>query len=87
MQVPSLPRDRVTALDAADQLRLEGEREAALAAEAEQRKVGGCRWLPMYALLGSARESALAAEAENAQGVCMRLFGCWMAISACSGGS
>lgn len=39
-QVPPLPRDRVTALDAADQLRLEGEREAALAAEAEQRKVG-----------------------------------------------
>jgi hypothetical protein len=37
-QVPPLPRDRVTALDAADQLRLEGEREAALAAEAEQRK-------------------------------------------------
>lgn len=41
VQVPALPRDRVTALDAADQLRLEGEREAALAAEAEQRKV---RW-------------------------------------------
>lgn len=39
-QVPSLPAGRVAALDAADQLRLEGEREAALAAEAEQRKVG-----------------------------------------------
>ena len=38
-QVPGLPRERVAALDAADQLRLEGEREAALAAEAEQRKV------------------------------------------------
>ena len=42
-QVPGLPRDRVTALDAADQLRLEGEREAALKAEEEQRKVGSGR--------------------------------------------
>lgn len=37
-QVPGLNKERVSALDAADQLRLEGEREAALAAEAEQRK-------------------------------------------------
>lgn len=37
-QVPGLPEDRVAALPAADQLRLQGEREAALRAEAEQRK-------------------------------------------------
>lgn len=37
-QVPGLPSDRVAALDAAERMRLEGEREAALKQEAEQRK-------------------------------------------------
>ncbi|KAL4419756.1 hypothetical protein ABPG75_006854 [Micractinium tetrahymenae] len=37
-QVPGLPADRVAALDAAERMRLEGEHEAALKAEAEQRK-------------------------------------------------
>lgn len=39
-QVPGLPADRLATLDAADRMRLESEREAALKAEAEQRKVG-----------------------------------------------
>ena len=38
-QVPGLPQDRLAALDPAERMRLEGEREAALRAEAEQRKV------------------------------------------------
>ncbi|KAL4435474.1 hypothetical protein ABPG77_006236 [Micractinium sp. CCAP 211/92] len=37
-QVPGLPADRLATLDAADRMRLESEREAALKAEAEQRK-------------------------------------------------
>lgn len=40
VQVPGLPADRLATLDAADRMRLEAEREAALKAEAEQRKVG-----------------------------------------------
>ncbi|EFN53813.1 hypothetical protein CHLNCDRAFT_58481 [Chlorella variabilis] len=37
-QVPGLPADRVAALDQAERMRLEAEREATLVAEAEQRK-------------------------------------------------